>query len=167
MARRDGWNSGYETPSYFLFICCFWSAHSLISHSLWPLSQCCQQSNHHNFFSFFFTYSQQITQLFTKSWQKRVHRYLFSRVFTYLLIRFVLVVILIQLQVITVIALHQPQSQGLSSSEAGARKRHWERGLLFIVCHACSPLKGFGSAALLAGTLPFGPKKKVKQLKCT
>lgn len=33
-----------------------------------------------------------------------------------------------------------------------------------FVCHSCSPLKGFGSAPLLTGTLAFGPPKKTKKL---
>ena len=63
---------------------------------------------------------------------------LFNLVFTYLLVRLLLVVILIQPQVIAVIALQQPQSQGLSSSGAGGRKRNWERKftLLLFVTHA-------------------------------
>lgn len=83
------------------------------------LSQCCQQSNHRNILKdllvFFFSRIRNISHdsFLLKDGRGKC---------TYLLVRLMLVVIQIQLQVITQRALHQPQSQGLSSFGAARRE---------------------------------------------
>jgi len=82
------------------------------------LSQCCQQSNHRNILKDLLFFFSRIRNISHDSFLLKDGR----GKCTYLLVRLMLVVIQIQLQVITQRALHQPQSQGLSSFGATRRE---------------------------------------------
>lgn len=120
----------------FFFICPFWSAHFNFVKVVWTLSQCFQQFNYRNFIKGAIFLFTRIHNISHDSFPLKDGGGKLTVIYFSI---YVFIYGLVRLLLVVIL-------------------------FSTFVCHSCSPLKGFGSAPLLTGTLAFGPPKKTKKL---